>query len=552
MYPTKKNVCIVIALLKDYGISEVVVSPGSRNAPLVQGFSQDPFFHCRVVVDERAAAFEALGIAQCTEKPVVACCTSGTALLNYAPAVAEAYYQELPLVILSADRAPEWIGQTDGQTLPQPDCFGSLVKCARQIPEIRNESETWYAERLCNEALTACTHTVPGPVHLNIPISEPLFDYSEPSLPETKRIRMAEATKQVELQPFADRWQTARRRLIVVGQSSPANGYAKILEKLMQRTDCVVCTEHASNCSSPLFITKTDLLLYAYKDKTDFQPDLVLSFGGAILSKRLKEWLRQVHPQHWLIHPGGEMPDLFQSLTDVIEMEPTHFLTQLSDSLPEKTDKPFYQRWKDASALLFEPTATTPFSDLSVTGTFLKHLPHGACLHIANSSAIRNAALFALDPSIRVYTNRGTNGIDSSLPAAIGFASVTEDTVYLLIGDLSFFYGLNALWNNQGIKNLRILLLNNGGGGIFHLLPGLNRTESLEKYVSAGHHTEARPWVEAAGWIYLQAHEEVSLATAFKQFFTENSSASVVLEVRTDIGKSKEIFQAYYHQQKNR
>ncbi|WP_080903164.1 2-succinyl-5-enolpyruvyl-6-hydroxy-3-cyclohexene-1-carboxylic-acid synthase [Parabacteroides sp. Marseille-P3160] len=552
MYPVKKNVQTVVAMLKAYGIREVVISPGSRNAPLAQCFSQDPFFHCQVIVDERAAAFHALGIAQCRRKPVVACCTSGTAPLNYAPAVAEACYQQLPLVILSADRAPEWIGQMDGQTLPQTGCFGLLVKRSVQLPEINNESETWWAERLCNEALIACTREAPGPVHLNIPISEPLFDYSASELPVVKRIQAATVEKQVAIQPFADRWKAARRRLIVIGQLPPSALPVATLEALIQRNDCVVLTEHLSNCLSPLFVSNFDALLYTFPGEGRFAPDLVVSLGGHIVSKRLKQWLRKLRPEHWLLTPSGEVVDTFQSLTDLIEMDPSRFLEQLTEAIPREIDKPFLREWKQASFQLPEPSEALPFSDLTVTGAFMRRLPKGANLHLANSSPVRNAQLFALDASVRVYVNRGTNGIESPLPTAVGFASVTDEPVYLLIGDLSFFYGLNALWDSRPVSNLRILLINNGGGGIFHMIPGLNKSASLEHYVAAGHAAGAQKWAEAAGMIYREATNNASLEEAFEDFFSENLPASILLEAHTDMTLSKQIIQTYYHQLKNK
>lgn len=553
MFSVKKNVLQTVAILKAYGIRHVVMSPGSRNAPLMQTFSQDSSFDCHVIVDERNAAFYALGIIQCTRKPVVICCTSGTALLNYAPAVAEAYYQQLPLIVVSADRSQEWIGQMDGQTLPQAGVFGSLVKKSVNLPEIETERDTWFCNRLINEALIDCMTDAQGPVHINVPISEPLFDYSVEKLPEVRKINLASIEKSVDTTPFSDKWNHLPKRMIIVGQLPKSPGLVKVLEKLVGRNDCIVLVEHLSNCVSPLFISNFDALLYAIPDekKTDFVPDLVVTIGGHIVSKRLKQFLRGNKPvSHWHITPSGEVVDLFQSLTDLIETDNEKFLNTLYNTISADEQKPYSGLWEETSEKITEPSSETPFSDIRAMGDFLKRLPGNSVLHLANSSTVRNAQLYTLDKSVDVFCNRGTNGIESSLPSAIGFASVYEGITYLVIGDLSFFYGLNSLWNISHIKNLRVLLVNNGGGGIFHLLPGLNKAPSLKQYVAATHNTGAGEWVHASGMKYLSATNGEELSKAFETFMNETIRESMVLEVITDMEVSKAAFKDYYHKLK--
>ncbi|MBK5722783.1 2-succinyl-5-enolpyruvyl-6-hydroxy-3-cyclohexene-1-carboxylic-acid synthase [Dysgonomonas sp. Marseille-P4677] len=553
MFSVKKNVLQTVALLKEYGIRHIVVSPGSRNAPLMQTFSQDTSFECHVVVDERNAAFYALGIIQCTRKPVVICCTSGTALLNYAPAVAEAYYQQLPLIVVSADRSVEWIGQMDGQTLPQVGVFGALVKKSVNLPEINVDKDIWFCNRLINEALIACTADAPGPVQINVPISEPLFDYSEKDLPQVRRISFTQTQKIVDIASFADRWSKLPKRMIIVGQLPKSPKIVDILEQLVRQTDCVVLTEHLSNCVSPLFISNFDALLYAIAEEEiiNYTPDVVITLGGHIVSKRIKQFLRTNKPQnHWQLSQSGEIVDLYQSLTDLIETDNEKFLNDLYYTISAGQEKPYFDLWKTISNKLTEPSSDTLFSDILATGNFLKVLPQNAVLHLANSSIVRNAQLYSLDKSVEVYCNRGTNGIESSLPSAVGFASVYEGITYLIIGDLSFFYGLNSLWNIEHIKNLRILLINNGGGGIFYLLPGLNNAPSLKKYVAATHHTEAKDWAQAAGLDYLSATNTEELNKSLKALIDETTDRSMVLEVVTDMEVSKEAFREYYHQLK--
>ncbi|WP_165021254.1 2-succinyl-5-enolpyruvyl-6-hydroxy-3-cyclohexene-1-carboxylic-acid synthase [Dysgonomonas sp. ZJ279] len=554
MYSVKKNVLQTVALLKAYGIKHIVVSPGSRNAPLMQTFSQNPFFECHIIVDERNAAFYALGIIQATQTPVAICCTSGTAVLNYAPAVAEAYYQQLPLIVISADRSPEWIGQMDGQTLPQAGTFGSLVKKSVHLPEINNEKDEWFFNRLINESLIACTTNAAGPIHINIPISEPLFDYSEKELPSVRKIDYPQLTKTVNVRPFAKKWDSLTKRMIIVGQMFKSPETIAALEKLALANDCIILTEHLSNCASSSFITNFDALLYTLSDdqKIDFAPDLLITLGGHITSKRIKHFLREHKPKnHWHLSSSGEVVDLYQSLTDLIESDTLSFFAELSEQINANSESSFSELWKSTSSKIKEPKADTPFSDISVTGEFLKILPKNAALHLANSSTVRNVQLYTLDKSTSVFCNRGTNGIESTLPTTIGFASVYDGLVYLIIGDLSFFYSLSALWNIQHIKNLRILLINNGGGGIFHLLPELNKSASLKEYVAAEHTTNAKTWGEAAGLHYLSAKNREELNKSLDIFANEKTEQSILLEVSTEMEVSKKTFQEYYHQLKN-
>ena len=553
MFSVKKNVLQTVALLKEYGIRHVVLSPGSRNAPLMQTFSQDSAFECHVIVDERNAAFYALGIIQCTRKPVVICCTSGSALLNYAPAVAEAYYQQLPLIVVSADRSAEWIGQMDGQTIPQAGAFGTMVKRSVNLPEINEDKDVWFCNRLINEALIACTADAAGPVQINVPISEPLFDYSETNLPEVRRISFSQTQKAIDITSFADRWNKLPKRMIIVGQLPKSQKLIETLEHLIQQDDCIVLTEHLSNCISPLFITNFDALLYAITEdeNENYVPDLVITLGGHIVSKRLKQFLRANQPKnHWHLSQSGEVVDLFQSLTDLVETDDEKFLNDLYYTTSNDEEKTYSELWKNTSASLAEPSIDIPFSDIRAIGDFLKLLPKNAALHLANSSTVRNAQLYALDKSVEVYCNRGTNGIESSLPSAVGFSSVYQGTTYMIIGDLSFFYGLNSLWNIEHIKNLRILLINNGGGGIFHLLPGLNKAPSLKQYVAATHHTEAKNWAQAAGLNYLSATNAEELKKSLDIFTDEAIRESIILEVITDMEVSKEVFREYYHKLK--
>lgn len=554
MFSTKKNILQTVALVKAYGIKDIVLSPGSRNAPIMQTFSQDTFFDCHVIVDERNAAFYALGIIQAKQCPVIICCTSGSALLNYAPAVSEAFYQQLPLVVITADRSHEWIGQMDGQTLRQPGIFGSMVKKSINLPEIKNDSDEWFCNRLLNEALISCTTNALGPVQINIPLSEPLFDYSATVLPEVRKIHYAEVQKKANIQYYAEQWKKLPKRIIVIGQMFYSEQLIKTIEKFAEDHNCIILAEYLSNCISSKFIFNFDTLLYKLSDeeKEEYKPDLLVTLGGHIVSKRLKHFFRQYKPKsHWLLTKSGEVVDLFQSLTDVLEVNEIEFLCDLQENIQPKEGNTFSDIWNNTTSQIDVPSNEIPYSDIWVTGRFLKAIPKSSNLHLANSSAVRNAQLYPMHPSLRIFCNRGVNGIESTLPTTIGFAAVYSKPVYLIIGDLSFFYGLNALWNINHIKNLRILLINNGGGGIFHLLPGLNKSESLHEFVAAQHITESENWVKAAGFQYLSSKNKKEFKEHLTIFTDEHVEQSIILEVIVDMNTCKATFQEYYHSLKN-
>jgi 2-succinyl-5-enolpyruvyl-6-hydroxy-3-cyclohexene-1-carboxylate synthase len=558
MYSSKKSVVQTIALLKAFGINDVVLSPGSRNAPLIQGFAIDPFFRCHSVVDERSASFYAIGIIYKTKKPVVICCTSGTALLNYHPAVAEAYYQNLPLIVISADRSPAWIGQMDGQTVPQVGVFGNLVKKSVQLPEIKNEEEYWYCNRLLNETLITCQTNNPGPVHINVPISEPLFDFSLEKLPEPRKINQIEALNDIsdkDIRDLAEIWKKSGKRVIMIGQMSIETTIDHLM--VSNKNDFVLLNEHLSNSAADNNIYNFDAILSGYDSDNikKFSPDLLITFGGHIVSKRIKNLLRNNPPQcHWHISLSNEIPDTYKSITHFINTDPEIFFRKLENHIADshETDYEYISMWHNKSLEINSPDFSLPFSDIAVTGFLMNSLPANAVLFVANSSSVRNIQLYNKDKTINVYCNRGTNGIEGTLSAAIGYATIHEGEVFLLVGDLSFFYDLNSLWNFKMPENLHIMLINNGGGGIFHLLPGLENAESLDSYVSASHSKGAGKWIEATDLDYLKAENYDELNNVANEFLREKRINSVILEIITDKSNNKKAVDQYYNNIKNK
>jgi 2-succinyl-5-enolpyruvyl-6-hydroxy-3-cyclohexene-1-carboxylate synthase len=550
MYTDKKSILQLAALLKAHGIRKIVLCPGSRNIPIVQTLANIPDFTCYPMTDERSAGFFALGLALHGGTPAAVCCTSGTALLNLHPAVAEAFYQQVPLVVISADRPAAWIGQMDGQTLPQPGVFGSLVKKSVDLPEVDSEESEWYCNRLINEALLELNHHGKGPVHINVPISEPFFKLPVTELPEVRVITRYQGLSvyDKDYQPLIDRLNRYQRRMAVVGQMNLIYLFDKRYTKMLYK-HFAWFTENISNQTVPgVPIRNIEPLLCSMNFETQqkMRPELLITYGGHIISKRLKKFLRRHPPvEHWHIAPDGEVVDLYGSLTTVIEMDPFEFLEKIAPMMENRTPE-YPRQWEALSKAI--PQAQFDYSEMSAIGAVIKNLPAPCSLHLANSSVVRYAQLFDIPANVEILSNRGTNGIEGSLSTALGYATASDKLNYLFIGDLSFFYDMNALWNSNYGANIRILLLNNEGGEIFHALPGLELHENARRFVTATHCTTAKAWAEDRGFEYLSARNSEELNTAVTVFTQASvTNRPMLLEVFTDKNLDIEMLKEYYH-----
>ena len=485
-----------------------MVCPGSRNSAIVHNLNECSSIQCYPVTDERSAGFYAMGMAQALKQPVVVCVTSGTALLNLAPAMAEAFYQHIPLVAISADRPQQWIDQLDGQTLPQSDALGRFVKKAVSLLEPHDAEEKWYCNRLVNEALLAAMRG--GPVHINVPITEPLFEYSVDELPAERKIAYAAADMSpATLSHVTRMFLSATRPMLISGQ--PMN---------------------------PLL----DEAVSIVGDDEEYVPDFVLYIGGSIVSKRLKRFLRKAK-ETWVVNNTGEIADTFMNLTHVFQGDGEAVADHIRFMMVMEPH-PFIQKWDDLLARIrlqaesYEPA----YSELAAVKYF-EHYVGDAEVHYANSSAIRLANSFAQHP---VWCNRGVNGIEGSLSTAAGFSCVTDKRVYCVIGDLSFFYDQNALWNQNLQGNFRILLLNNGRGGIFNMLPGLEQSPARDQYVAAAHHTSAEGICQQNDIVYISASDMPQLHAGIDTLLNIESDRPVLLEVFTDPYDDEQTLKDYY------
>jgi len=539
----------LVAICAKKGIENAILSPGSRCAPLTLAFARHPDIHSRTISDERSAAFIALGMAQQLEKPVALICTSGSAALNYYPAVAEAFFQQIPLLILTADRPPEWIDQYDGQTIYQAEVFGKHVKKSFQFPDsFSSEDQVWHASRLVNEAINLAQQFPPGPVHINIPLREPFYPNENESIefPENPRVFNLSASQSIlseeNLKQLKNRLQSVQKILIIPGQQRPNEQISKLLDQLTKTKQAIVVADTISNLQSDHTINLHDHWLGNGELSKDLEPDLILSFGKSIISKSLKLFLRNTSASHWHIQSDGQAKDTYQRLTRILPTSPAIFLNWLSQNLPLQ-DNGYFHNWfeleEKTKLALPEVFSKTDFGEYSALQILLPKIPTSSKLHLANSMAVRYVN-FLGKRAQEICCNRGTSGIDGSNSTAVGCTFTTKDPVTLITGDMAFFYDRNAFWHNYSMPNLRIIVLNNHAGGIFRLIDGPTNQPELEEFFETKQPLTASHLAGEFGFYYVKVINQAELETALTDFYSPSIHPKI-LEIETSSIQNAEI-----------
>lgn len=556
---TKRSVQLLVAIAKQRGVQHIVFSPGSRNAPLVIGFNADPYFKCLNIPDERAAAFFALGMMQFLQAPVAICCTSGSAAVNYYPAIAEAFYQKLPLVVLTADRPMAWIDQGDGQTIRQQNVFSNHVKFSANLMEDDDGEALWYNKRVMNEAFDATLWPEAGPVHINLPFREPLYKTTSNWEPAPRAVRTT--TAKAELNPnalarLAIQWNQSARKMVILGQMLPNHTLDPLVAQLTADPSVIVFTESTSNVKAAGMFNCIDRLLSTWDVKVQdtLQPEILLTMGGAVVSKRIKAFLRQFpETVHWHVQPALPHPDTYQLLTEQILATAEDFLQQFTPLIQAKpsaykTQLLAADAQSDAGHAAYG--ALAPWSDWKVYHHLLPHLQPNMALQSANSSVIRYLQLFKSGRNLPHYCNRGTSGIDGSTSTAAGFCHVAEKPTLLITGDISFFYDSNGLYHKYLNKNFKILLINNGGGGIFRIIDGPKDSTHLEQFFEAAQNISAAPLATAFGLHYLTANNEADYLRLLPTFLAP-ANQPTIFEVFTPQKENATALNNYFKTLKN-
>lgn len=545
MFCNKLNVNILTAHLLAAGVEDAVVCPGSRNAVIVHNLDEcrrrsdagsGPTMRLHPVTDERSAAFVAIGLWLATRRPIVVCVTSGSALLNLLPGVAEAAFRHIPLIIVSADRPARWIGQLDGQTLPQPDALVPYAPCWNMAD---GDAKTALSTT-CVEALAALNIGGGQPVHINVPIEEPLFSFTTAELPViSDKVSEAFGATVPDHQPTNSDHQPTHTDLLPTNpdlqQATTVSGPAaatlpeEILDAVLAaRHPAVIIGQYESGRIPAIAdLQQMGWTIFAenisnqriFCDTFETVPDLLVHIGGALVEKRLKLQLRTLSGLKIIrIDDTDDVPATFGHVDYKIKADPATALHLIADA------------WSAANpaALAASPAAPAPVAPAS-----LRPLPGVGALFVGNSTAVRwTNAHFRAD--VATYCNRGVNGIEGSLSVAAGHSLAATAKTLCIIGDLSFFYDCNALWNQRLDGRLRILLVNNGKGGIFYRLPGLADSPALDDYVAASHINDARGIAESYRCTYLSAKTADLLGeidTLVDRLLNVPSQRPVILEV---------------------
>lgn len=543
------------------GIENVVLSPGSRCAPLTIAFARHPKLKVRTVSDERAAAFIALGMALTTGKPTVIICTSGTAALNYAPAVAEAFFQQVPLLVLTADRPPEWIDQLDGQTIRQQQVYGKHIKNSFTFPvDLSHKDAVWHSERMVSEAINEAIAFPAGPVHINIPLREPFYPTANETIAFDAQVKIIEEEQNnfdlgfTQVEKLKEELSKYKRILVVAGHDNVDEQLLQSLSSFTKATGSVVVGDIISNIHHNHQVIRHQDVFLASADeaqKQALQPDLLLTFGKSVISKSLKLYLRQYKPKaHWHLQPAGQVADTFQSLTKVVRCVPSNFFLAMAEASVAKLEITYLTTWSDLEArsdqFLTDYAAKAVYSELSVVARVLQSLPQATKLHLANSMAVRYANIIGLSAgkNVQVFANRGTSGIDGSTSTAVGCALTSAGITTIITGDLAFFYDRNALWHNYLPSNLRIVLLNNHAGGIFRLIEGPKQQEELEPFFETHQALNAGNTAKDFGLHYSSCNSLEALEDILPSFFSPEAGAGI-LEIFTDSKANATAFADY-------
>lgn len=569
----KTGISRFIEIAVSQGMRHVVCSPGSRNAPLVIAIDNHPDIETVIVPDERSAGFIAMGMAQQLEAPVAVVCTSGSAVLNYFPAVAEAYYQGIPLVVLSADRPKEWINHGDGQTIMQEAVFGEHIRSYSAVPEFVDDGDFDQYDDPIKQAFQIAkgdhfqlSGPTNGPIHFNFHLSEPLYETVEIERPSFEKDVSEEKSRNFDLQSYEDSvskfeelldtdWNKSKKRMILCGQMNPDTVFLNALIELAEDASVAVIVENTANLSYSKFMHCIDRSLSAISEDEiqDFQPDLLITFGEAIVSKRIKKFLREVHDlEHWKIGGVIDKMDTYRHLKFNPNLQPEKFVRMIQRVNKTQHVSQYGWKWKQKDFLIQDKlpsyVQSAPYSDLTVFDVVLDSIPDNAYLHMANSSVVRYCQLFDPIKSIRYFANRGTSGIDGSSSTAVGASIAKKDDLHVLIsGDLSFFYDSNAFWNNAVGENLRTIVINNGGGGIFRIIDGPNATQQLERYFETENNASVKGICDAYRMEYLSASSLSEVESQVANLLTmDTKGRPAVLEIFTPNDENNAVLKNFF------
>lgn len=553
MYTKIRNVQILISSLKAHDVRHVIHCTGGAGIPIGRSIEQDPFFTCYSLIDERSALYFAMGLSMANGNiPVAVVVTSGTAASNLESGMEEAYYKGVPIIAITADRSPYLLEQFEIQKTDQRAIFAGCSKMEVSLPIVNNDDEAWYCDRLVNESLLEMESGCPGPIHINVP-TVGMTGLFEPKLPETKKIDRHYASEPEEFWArCAEELLGYSKIMVVVGENPRISAECEnAMTRFFEKFNCMYSVEHMANYHGEgAVITYRRTEAMSSSAFVEFCPDLVIDFGGHVATVNLKKYLRERHAtfRHWHIDESGRVRDGYRSLTDVFQCAPTLFFSKMVEHAPAEAcnDKKYYKKWKEVVSEVDPPLGEV--SIFRAASLLSERIPANSFLELGILFSTRAMQFFDLDPSVTVSANLGALGIDGCLSTAVGRAAATDAPVFIMQGDMSFFYDMNAL-NIRYIKsNLRVLLINNGGGAEFHIAGGRKLIPEIDEFVAASHHGVAEGWAKSRGFRYLSANTVQDLETGIEALVGE-SDRPMLLEVFTnrdaDAGALDEFYKKY-------
>lgn len=549
-----ERIQILTDLFKQHHVKHIVFSPGSRNAPLVIGFRNDNYFETKTVIDERSAAFIALGMAQQLQEPVAICSTSGSATLNYAPAICEAYYQKIPLLILTADRPPEWIDQGEGQSINQHAIYHNYIEGSFNFPVDENPDTSWQAGRITNEAINLSKKSS-RPVHINLPFREPLYQTgsSTSKRKKTELCKIERIIGEDEIIKIANKWNQSQKKLILCGLMPQNDSLNEALSSFSKDPSTIILTETTANLQADNFIPCIDRTLERIIGEPQMIPEIVVTIGGPIISKKIKSLFRKYNPsEHWHIEPTEATMDVFTSLTKIIPVDPAYFFNTLKDKtqiIQSSFQKIWMDQYHQSKKNHDDFIKSIEWSDLKAHQLIHEHIPEKANFQMGNSTAVRYVQLFEYKKDIQFNGNRGVSGIDGSTSTAMGAALVNDKLTLLVTGDLSFVYDINAFWNKTHPDNLKIIVVNNNGGGIFKIIPGPFSTPYGKEHFEAENPANLKHLAQAHNIEFLSANDIETTNKALKDLF--NSRSTCILELETHHCNNEDVLKSYFEAIKN-
>lgn len=530
MYTRLVNVQIVIALLKEHGIRHLVLSAGQTNYPFVHSVESDSYFTCYSVVDERSAAFFAVGLAQELGEPVVISCTASTACCNYISAITEAYYQKVPILILTSDRDVRKRGQLETLMIEQDYMYRDITKKEVVLPDINQAGDFRYCERIVNEAILELEHRGKGPVHINMPSYGKDNAVDVEKLPEVHKISRYEYAKQQLWSEKKKELQQAKRIMLLVGQHETfTENELHVLDEFYNKYNCVIVEEHMGNIRRPYVLNMNPVISNTSGAPLQkLAPDILITMGTHIQVG----WARfsEMNPKHWCVNENGDLVDACECLTDIFECTDLQFLEYFVQDTSMENNQELYGLWKNAVDAIYCPEL--PLSHVFSVQNLLKRLPEKGILHLSIQNSIRLSQYFDIPEGIKCYANLGGLGIDGSMSTFLGQAIANPNPAFLIIGDLSFFYDMNCLKIKHIENNVHIMLLNNGGGAEFYQNNGKN--ETIDLHTAARHFSDAKAWAEACGFIYYGVKTKEEYLAIIDEFVGEHDAPTLV-EVFTDL-----------------